>query len=73
MRLFEAFCDSLISLLITELQLLRVCNPLARSAGVFSTVFIGFLRNSGDFCRARPSSFPQFDDSKEVEEICNKL
>ena len=28
--------------LITELQLLRVCNPLARSAGVFLSLFEGF-------------------------------
>ena len=38
----------LFSLLITELQLLRVCNPLARSAGVF---FWRFLEISGDFWR----------------------
>ena len=34
--------DGLICLLITELQLLRVCNPLARSAGVFLSLFEGF-------------------------------
>ena len=33
----------LISFLITELHLLRVCNPLARSAGVFLRVFNDFL------------------------------
>ena len=39
----------LISFLITELHLLRVCNPLARSAGVFFKEIIKVLRKSSPF------------------------
>ena len=60
MRLFTAFCDSLISLLITELQLLRVCNPLARSAGVFLKLYDTLSTSINEFFMTLTRLFTTF-------------
>ena len=66
----------LISFLITELHLLRVCNPLARSAGVFKTfwksgTFINVLRKSGTFIKVLRKSGTFIKLLRRFKEIWN--